>query len=53
MPASRGCDVVIAVTKDDNTNLMVAQLARDIFGVPKVISRVPIPGGKKYSAALA
>lgn len=42
-----GCDVVIAVTRDDNTNLMVAQLARDIFGVPKVISRVsdPRPGG--------
>ena len=38
-----GCDVVIAVTKDDNTNLMVAQLARDIFGVPKVISRVSDP----------
>ena len=33
-----GCDVVIAVTRDDNTNLMVAQLARDIFGVPKVFS---------------
>ena len=38
-----GCDVVIAVTRDDNTNLMVAQLARDIFGVPKVISRVSDP----------
>lgn len=38
-----GCDVVIAVTKDDNINLMVAQLARDIFGVPKVISRVSDP----------
>lgn len=48
-----GCDVVIAVTKDDNTNLMVAQLARDIFGVPKVISRVSDPRRKKYSAALA
>ena len=38
-----GCDVVVAVTKDDNTNLMVAQIARDLFGVPKVISRVSDP----------
>ena len=39
----QGCDVVVAVTRDDNINLMVAQLARDIFGVPKVISRVSDP----------
>ena len=38
-----GCNVVIAVTKDDNINLMVAQLARDIFKVPTVISRVSDP----------
>ncbi|MBS4785031.1 MAG: TrkA family potassium uptake protein [Clostridiales bacterium] len=38
-----GCDVVVAVTGDDNINLMVAQLARDIFGVPQVISRVSDP----------
>lgn len=38
-----GCDSVIAVTRDDNVNLMVAQVARDIFGVAQVISRVSDP----------
>ena len=27
------CDAVAAVTKDDNINLMVAQIARELFGV--------------------
>ncbi len=35
-----GCDAVVAVTHDDNVNLMVAQLAQDIFHVPRVIARV-------------
>lgn len=39
----QGCDAVISVTRDDNVNLMVAQLARDIFHVPRVISRVSDP----------
>ena len=29
------CHLVAAVTGDDNTNLMVAQIAREIFRVPK------------------
>lgn len=33
-------DVVIAVTNDDNTNIMVAQMARDIFQVETVIARL-------------
>lgn len=33
-------DVVIAVTNDDNTNIMVAQIARDVFQVEKVIARL-------------
>lgn len=33
-------DVVIAVTNDDNTNIMVAQMARDVFQVEKVIARL-------------
>lgn len=33
-------DVVIAVTNDDNTNIMVAQIARDLFRVEKVIARL-------------
>lgn len=35
-----GCDAVVAVTHDDNVNLMAAQLAQEIFHVPKVIARV-------------
>lgn len=34
------CDVFIAMTDDDNTNIMSAQLAREIFKVPKIIARV-------------
>ena len=31
---------VIAVTNDDNTNIMVAQIARDLFHVDNVIARL-------------
>lgn len=34
---------VIAVTNDDNTNIMVAQLAREIFKVDRVIARLYDP----------
>ncbi|HEX9856328.1 MAG TPA: TrkA family potassium uptake protein [Acidimicrobiia bacterium] len=40
----RGCDVVAAVTGADETNLVVAALARFEFGVPRVIARVVDPG---------
>jgi trk system potassium uptake protein TrkA len=33
----------IAVTDEDNTNVMAAQVARDIFGVPRVICRIYDP----------
>ena len=33
-------DLAVAATADDNINLMVAQIARKIFNVPKVIARV-------------
>jgi trk system potassium uptake protein TrkA len=33
-------DCVLATTRHDNVNLMVAQVARAIFGVPKVLARV-------------
>ncbi len=38
-----GCDAAAAVTPDDNTNIMAAQLAAEIFHVPKVIARVTDP----------
>jgi trk system potassium uptake protein TrkA len=33
-------DVFIATTNDDNINLMVSQIAKKIFHVPKVMARV-------------
>lgn len=33
-------DLVIAATEEDNVNLMVAQIARKIFKVPRVMARV-------------
>ncbi len=37
------CDAVAAVTDDDNINIMVAQIARDIFHVQQVVARVADP----------
>lgn len=34
---------VIAVTNDDNTNIMIAQIARDVFHVERVIARLYDP----------
>ena len=36
----RDCDALCAASNDDNTNLMVAQLAKTVFGVEKVVVRV-------------
>jgi trk system potassium uptake protein TrkA len=36
-------DALAAVTNDDNMNVMVSQIAREIFKVPKVITRVYDP----------
>ncbi|MCD6254163.1 MAG: TrkA family potassium uptake protein [Thermotogae bacterium] len=36
-------DVVMALTSDDNTNFMLAQIARKMFGVTRVISYVHNP----------
>ena len=37
------CDVVAAVTQLDNTNLMVAEVASRLYGVPHVIARLYNP----------
>ncbi len=37
------CDALAAVTSDDNMNLMVAQLAKEFFHVPRVFARVNDP----------
>lgn len=36
-------DAFIATTHDDNLNLMAAQIAREVFGVPRVVARVLDP----------
>jgi trk system potassium uptake protein TrkA len=33
-------DALIAATSDDNVNLMIGQVAKKIFNVPKVVARV-------------
>lgn len=39
----RECDTFAAVTNLDNTNLMAAEVARKIFGVPHVVARLYNP----------
>ncbi len=36
-------DALAAVTRDDNMNIMIAQVARNLFHVPKVITRLYSP----------
>lgn len=38
-----GCDAVAVVTSDDNLNITVGQIARNFFGVSKVIARISDP----------
>ena len=37
------CDCLLAVYDDDNVNIMVSQVAREIFQVPKVLTRIYDP----------
>lgn len=37
------CDAVAAVSSDDNVNIMVSQLAHEIFKVPTVLARIYDP----------
>ncbi|NLG10981.1 MAG: TrkA family potassium uptake protein [Coriobacteriaceae bacterium] len=37
------CDVLAAVTDRDNSNLMIAEVARKLFGVPHVLARLYNP----------
>lgn len=41
-----GCDAVAALSQDDNINIMVAQLAREVFHVRKVVTRIYDPDRK-------
>jgi trk system potassium uptake protein TrkA len=37
------CDVVVAATGDDEDNLVISLLAKQVFGVPRVVARVNHP----------
>lgn len=37
------CDALAAVSQDDNVNIMVSELAREIFHVPHVLARIYDP----------
>lgn len=37
------CDALAAVSQDDNVNIMVSQVAREIFKVPTVLARIYDP----------
>lgn len=45
-------DIVIGATPDDNVNIMIAQVAQKVFGVPKVIVRVVEPRRVELCRAL-
>lgn len=38
------CDAVAAVSPDDNVNIMVCQLARELFHVDNIVARINDPG---------
>jgi trk system potassium uptake protein TrkA len=44
--ALENCDVVIAATGDDKTNLVVSLIAKTEFGVPRTVARVNHPGNE-------
>ena len=45
-------DTFIATTREDNVNLMVAQIAHKVFNVPSVLARVFSPRWEKASTQL-
>ena len=38
-----GCDAVAAMTSSDNVNVMVSQIAKDVFGITNVLTRIYDP----------
>ena len=45
-------DAFVAVTNGDNTNVMAAQIVKEIFGVPRVICRIYDPLREEIYRAL-
>jgi trk system potassium uptake protein len=40
LAGAKDTDMLIAATNDDNTNIMIAQIAKHVFNIKKVITRV-------------
>jgi trk system potassium uptake protein len=47
-----GSDIFLALTEGDNRNVLMAQLAREVFAVPKVVAKVNDPVRAEAYAAL-
>lgn len=45
-------DAFVAVTDNDNTNLMAAQVAKEVFSVPRAIARLDDPARERSYRAL-
>lgn len=45
-------DAFVAVTNNDNTNVMSVQLAKQVFGVPRTLARLDEPGRAESYRAL-
>ena len=48
---AEGADALFALTRDENTNLMVAQVARSLFKIPKIMAVVYDPAREPYYRA--
>lgn len=46
-----GCDAVVAATPNDNVNVMVSQIAKELFRIPKVLTRVHDPKREEIFAS--
>jgi trk system potassium uptake protein TrkA len=45
-------EIVLALTDDDNLNIMLSQICRQIYKIPEVIARVNKPGAAELFAKL-
>ncbi len=45
------CDAIAAVTPDDNVNIMVCQIAKELFRVPIVLTRIYDPAREEIFAS--
>jgi len=45
---AESADILLALTRDENTNLMLAQIARVIFSIPRVVAVVYDPDRESY-----